>query len=229
MATITVGTIKTRARQKADMVNSNYVTDAELLNYVNEAFFNFYDLITSSFEDYNLTGPSSFSISAGSNTYSLPSDFYKLVGVDRALDSSATEFYALDRYTWSKRNRYTRSNYFSGTFSKKLMYRITGGSLRVIPESDAPGNYQLWYIPLATALTSDSDTIERYNGFEEIIVIDAAIKMLNKEESDVNLLMLERQRQEMRLQKMLIDRDIANADRVEDVTEGYDYYEDYYL
>lgn len=227
MATVTVSTLKTRAKQKADMVNSSFIDDTvELLAYINEAYFNFYDLITSSFEDYNLTGPTSFSISSG-NTYTLPSDFYKLVGVDRSLGGG--DYYALNRFSWSKRNRYSRSNYYSGTTTKRLMYRITATELRILPEQDAIGDYQLWYIPLATALTQDSDTIERYNGFEELIVIDTAIKMLSKEESDVNLLLMERQKQEQRLQKMLIDRDIANADRVEDAYEEYEFYEDYYL
>jgi hypothetical protein len=227
MATIAVSDIETRARQKADLVNSNFISAAEILAYVNEAFFNFYDLITHSFEDYNLTGPTSFSISSGANTYTLPADFYKLVGVDRSLGGG--DYYALDRYSWSRRNRYSRSNYYNGTRVNRLMYRITGSDLRVLPEQDAPGDYQLWYIPLATALTSTSDTIERYNGFEELIVIDTAIKMLSKEESDVSLLLMERQKQEKRLQKMLIDRDIASSDRIEDAYEEYDYWDEFYL
>ena len=38
MSTITVATIRTRADQKADMVNSNFVTPAEQLAMINEAY-----------------------------------------------------------------------------------------------------------------------------------------------------------------------------------------------
>jgi hypothetical protein len=226
MATITVADIQTRARQKADLVNSNFISATELLAYVNEAYFNFYDLIVQSFEDYNLTGPTSFSINSGSNTSTLPSDFYKLVGVDRSLGGG--NYYSMTRFSWSKRNKYSRS-FYSGTRSSRLMYRITGNNLLVTPELEAPGDYQLWYVPLATAKTSTSDTIERYNGFEELIVIDTAIKMLGKEESDVSLLLLERKRQEERLNKMLIDRDIANADCIEDAYDEYNYWDEFYI
>lgn len=225
MATITVADIKTRSRQKADMVNSNFIGDPEHLAYINEAWFAFYDLVVESFEDYNLQDPTPFTISSGSSTYDLPSDFYKLVGVDRST-GGAGEYYPLENYPWRSRNRYQTN--FSRYGNPRVGYRLTGSKLRLVPENMAEGNYRLWYIPLATALDDDADTIERYNGFEELIVIDTAIKMLGKEESDVSLLLLERKRVEERMQRMLIDRDIANSDRIEEVHESF-YDDDIYL
>lgn len=234
MATITVSDIKERARFKADMVGSNFISESgndELLSYVNEAFFAYYDKIVSAFEDYFITGPSSFSISSGSNTYTLPSDFYKLAGVDRAMDGSSTEFYTLTPYAWRNRNRYDRTSYRMESHRKNVSYRIVGSTLYILPELSAPGNYRLWYVPLATALTSNASTVERFNGFEELIVVDTAIKMLTKEESDISALLLERQRIEKRMEDMLIERDIANADRIEEQDNYYnDEFEDsYYL
>lgn len=224
MGQIALSTLKTRARQKADMVNGNFIKDPELLNYINEAYFNFYDLIVRSFEDYNLLGPVSFSISSGSSTYSLPAAFYKVAGVDRSLGGG--DYYGLERFEWSKRNSYNRSSYYLPSLrTKKLRYRITGNDLRIVPEQDAPGDYRLWYIPTPTALADDADEIMGYNGFEELIVIDTAIKMLTKEETDTASLMLERQRQEQRLEKMLIARDIGNVDVIEDVYSDYEFYD----
>ena len=45
MSTVTLADIKVRARQKADMENSNFIQDFELTNYINEAYFNWYDLV----------------------------------------------------------------------------------------------------------------------------------------------------------------------------------------
>ena len=59
----------------------------------NEAYYSFYDLIVSRFEDYNLGTPTDFTLASGVSSFPLPSDFYKLAGVDRK--TSTTEFYPL--------------------------------------------------------------------------------------------------------------------------------------
>lgn len=225
MATITVSDIKTRARQKADMVGSNFISDPEILNYINEAYSNFYDIIVSRFEDYNLGDPTSFTISSGTPYYSLPSDFYKLVGVDRSLGGD--RYFPLRPYPWRSRNRYQASFSRYGSYPR-IGYRVTGTKLRLVPEDQSPGDYRLWYIPLATVLTSDSDTIERYNGFEELVVVDTAIKMLAKEESDISYHMMERQKIEQRIKEMAQLRDINESDRIEEVDRAQ-YDEDYYF
>jgi len=225
MATITVGTIKTRARQKADLVGSNFISDTELLAYVNEAFFAWYDVLVSRFEDYNLGDPTSFTISAGTPYYDLPADFYKLAGVDRSIDNG-NHYHALRPSPWRSRNRHTAS-YTSYGLYPRIGYRVTGNKLRFVPEDQSPGSYRLWYIPLATALTQDSDTIERYNGFEELIVIDTAMKMLAKEESDLSYLNMERQRVENRMIQMMQQRSLEGSGCIEEV-ERADFDEDFF-
>ena len=226
MATITVATIKTRARQKADMVGSNFISDSELLAYVNEAYFSFYDLMVSRFEDYNLGDPVSFTISSGTPYYTVDADFYKLVGVDRSLGGG--RWYPLRLTPWRSRNRYQTGFSQYGLYPK-VGYRLIGNKIRFTPEDQSPGDYRYWYIPLATALTDDADTIERYNGFEELVVIDTAIKMLAKEESDINYLLMERQRVENRIKDMAQQRDLSEQGRIEEVDNGDFETEDYYL
>jgi len=219
MATITVGTIKTRARNKADMVNSNFIGETELLAYVNESYFAFYDLMVSRFEDYNLGDPTSFTISSGSSTHTVDADFYKLVGIDKSYGGD--RWYPLRSTPWRSRNR-KYSGYIGRGQYPMVSYRLTGTKIRFTPEDSAAGDYRYWYIPLATALTQDSDTIERYNGFEELVVIDTAIKMLAKEESDINYLLMERQRLEARILEMAQQRDINEPGRIEEVeAESY--------
>lgn len=218
MATITVATIKTRARQKADMVNSNFISDAELLNYINEAYFSWYDEIVSAFEDYNLGDPTEFTLASGVSTQTLANDFYKLVGVDRT--EGGNRWYALEQYAWRRRNRFG-AYYRPYSGYPKVQYRLTGNVLRFTPPDACEGSYRYWYIPIATAFTDDADTLERYNGFEEMLITDVAIKMLGKEESDVSLLMNERNRQRARMENMLIERDLANAGRIEEKQEIY--------
>lgn len=218
MPTITVALIRTRADQKADMVNSNYISSSEQLAMINEAYYSFYDLIVSRFEDYNLGTPTDFTLASGVSSFPLPSDFYKLAGVDRK--TSTTEFYPLRNYPWRSRNR-SQSGIARYGLYPRVGYRMIGPNLTFVPPDQSQGDYRLWYIPLPTELVLESDTFERYNGFEELVVIDTAIKMLAKEESDVSYLMSERARIEDRMRDMLLDRDINDGERIEEVDRGY--------
>ncbi len=220
MANVTLAQIKLRARQKADMVNSNFIEDPELLNYVNEAYFNWYDLVVTAFEDYYLDEPAEFTILPGApGEIALPADFYKLAGLDKASDASGDRFYPLKKTLWRDRNR-TEAAFSSYGLTPKTSYRIIKDKILLTPKDGSDGAYKLWYIPLATPLVDDSDTIATYNGFENLLIIDVAIKMLNKEESDVSILLMERARLEMKMKEMLIDRDINNGERIEEVGEG---------
>ena len=129
---------------------------------------------------------------------------------------------------WRSRNRYQTGFSQYGLYPK-VGYRLIGNKIRFTPEDQSPGDYRYWYIPLATALTDDADTIERYNGFEELVVIDTAIKMLAKEESDINYLLMERQRVENRIKDMAQQRDLSEQGRIEEVDNGDFETEDYYL
>lgn len=223
MPTITVAQIRVRSDQKANMENSNFVSQSEQLSYINEAYFNYYDLIVDSFQDYNVSDPLSFSLAAGESSFDLPADFYKLSGVDRETGASGSNndenYYPLRNYPWRSRNRFQASFSRYGLYPR-VGYRLIGSKLTFVPNEQAEGNYRLWYVPLAQELVNDTDTIERYNGFEQLIVIDTAIKMLNKEESDTGPLMIERERQIQRMKRMLIDRDISDGDRIEEVDRG---------
>lgn len=62
--------------------------------------------------------------------------------------------------------------------------------------------------------------MDEINGFEEYIIIDAAIKCLIKEESDVSVLLAQKQQIMQRIEAMASNRDAGEPERVTDV---YDY------
>lgn len=213
----TLSSLRTRVRERANMENSQFVSDAEVTRYINESYATLYDLLVSRFEDYFIQDPLEFTISSGSYTYSLPSTFYKLVGVDRK--SNGTDYYSIRPFSFEERNRNTNTTRLRG-WNTDVKYRILGSDLRFTPEGSAPGTYRLWYIPSYTALSSDSDVIDTTitrNNWEEYIVIDAAMKCLVKEESDTNDLKIELARIEKRIEEMAQNRDIGNTDRITDV------------
>lgn len=213
--TVTLADIKTQARQRADMENSEFISDSELLSYINSSYAELYDLIVSRFEDYYVES-TELTITSGNSTITLPSDFYKLKGLDRKYGSS-TEYCTVERFDWKSRNQRNSSVARSSLGVSNTSYRIVKDEIRILPEADAPGTYRLWYIPTFTRLSDDADTVDGVNGWEEYIVIDAAIKMMQKEESDVSVLAAQKNMIVKRVEDMAQQRDADMPETISDV------------
>ena len=224
MASVTLAQIRTRARQKADMENSNYISAPELLNYINEAYYTWYDIIVEAFEDYYLpASPVEFTLPAGTDgLFDLPADFYKLAGLDRAISPGSDRFYTMKKTPWRSRTR-TENTFPRYGLLPTITYRIFADKIQMTPFDAADGTYNLWYIPTATPFVLETDSIETFNGFENLLIVDVAIKMLLKEETDASMLMVERDRLTDALNKMRIDRDINNGERIEEVDDNGGY------
>lgn len=212
---VTLLSIRTQARQRADQVNSTFISDAELNSYINNSYAELYDLLVSRFEGYYVKAPVTFTIASGASTYALPSDFYKLKGVDRLL--SGNEYYTVQPFNFQERNRRSRTINRTILGSSDIAYRILGDTLYIVPDDMAPGTYRIWYIPVYTALTTDGSTLDGINGWEEYVVLDAAIKMMIKEETDVTAMLMLKQQLTGRIEAMARNRDEGRPERISDV------------
>jgi len=210
----TLSSLRTRVRARADMKNSNFVEDDELNQYINSSYQELYDILVSSFEDYYTLAPVLFSITSG-NTYALPSNFYKLRGVDASLDGS--NFYTMQPFDFASRNNYSQNFGVLNNGQYQNQYRIVGNNLYFTPEDGATGNYRLWYVPRATTLTLDASTLDGINGWEEYVVVDAARKCLAKEESDTSFLLAEKEALRQRITTMAARRDAGMPKSITDI------------
>ena len=72
---VSLSTLRLLARQRADMENSQFVTDDEMRRYINRGYAELYDLIVTSAnsEDYFLSS-STVQLVTGTKTYNLPSE-----------------------------------------------------------------------------------------------------------------------------------------------------------
>lgn len=208
----TLAQLRERVRQRADMVNSLFVSDSELNQYISDSYTELYDLLVLKFEDYYLEEYTA-SVASGASSIDLPTNFYKLRAVDFAEgDNSWTTlrpFNFMDRNNENVARGYYGSNY--------PRYRVMGNKLLLSPTECAPGNYKLWIVPRATALTTDASTVDGVNGWDDYIVVDAAIKCLQKEESDVSVLMVLKGDLKNRIQAAAAERDVGYPDRITDV------------
>lgn len=313
---ITLSSLRTATRQRADMEYSNFISDSELDSYLNNSYKELYDIVTSRFEDY-YSSQLLFTIASG-NTYPLPTDFYKLRGIDEML-GGVDNFIPLTKWNFGERGKANRITGLGLNGWLRPQYRIMGQNIDLIPETIATGDYRLWYIPLcqdmvvgvngsitiqdlyyvaasvyadgnlisiaytntgtagaevvtvvgnaisvaiqsgvstatqiltaiqasaaatalvsvdvsgtaATAQVTQAATFltgsvvqvdgDDFNGWSEYVIIDAAIKCLIKEESDVQVLLLEKQQVLARIEAMASNRD-GQPERVTDVNVGF--------
>jgi hypothetical protein len=199
------------------MVNSRFISDSELNSYINASLAELYDLlIQTRGEDYYVSGPETIQLVPGTSTYPLEVDFLKLLGVDCVL--SNTQAVSLKAFKWQERNRFREPFYSSSYFN--LMYQIRGNDLVLVPTPNNGQTLQYWYIPRCPVLAADGDTFDGINGWEEYVIIDAAIKMRVKEESGVQELLIAKQEMKERIKSASAGRDSLEPARVVDTDSG---------
>lgn len=211
---VTLAQLRTRARQRADMENSTFVSDSELNFYINSSIAELHDLLVSAYGSDYFLSTHSFSTVASTADYALPADFYKLAGIDAQYNGS--DWVALRPFNFNERNR--NQDLSVGTISgPDFRYRIMGSNIKLAPVPNAVHTIKVWYTPKATELSLDADTLNDLNQFAEYVIVDAAIKCLQKEESDVSVLMAQKAELRRRIEIMAQNRDASEPESVSDV------------
>lgn len=220
---ISLADIRTQSRQRADMLESEFVTDAELNTYINASLAELHDLLIAAYnEEYymesvefaSVTDQIDYDLPDGSN-YSAALKFYKLRGVDCKNDTS--DWSTVKRFNFNRRNE-DINNYTWNLLGVPFMqYRIVGAKVRFNRIPDPNMTFRLWYYPVSVVLVNDSDEFADINNYVEYVITDAAIKMLQKEESDVTVLMAQKQALHERIKTMAQNRDANEPESVTDI------------
>ena len=228
--------IRQQARERADRVNSNFFTTQELNNYINSSMFELYDILVTAYEDYFLATPVLFQTDGISFNYPLPdgvttfmsginpsqtivgAPIDKLVGVDLGVNTVQGAWVTLSKFQFIDRNRYVYPNSQStlyGVFN--LQYRMMGNVIQFIPTPSGNQYIRLWYIPRLQELLQDTDiTTVSISRWVDYIITDVAIKMLQKEESDVSVLMAQKMALKKRIEEASQNRDAGQPDKIND-------------
>lgn len=204
---VTFGEMKLRARQRADQVNSTFIKEPELEQYINDSITELYDVLVQKFGSDYYIKDFEFQTVQGVRDYDLPADFYKLKGVDLIRGQQDRDV-TLKPFMFIERNKRSLFDNFR--------YRIVGSQISFL-QPDTSRSIRLWYVPISERLVDDSDTFDGINGYEEYVIIDAAIKMLTKEESDTQVLMQQKMMMLQRIEEAADNRDEGQSDRVTDV------------
>lgn len=232
-----------RVRYRSDQENSTFVSDTELEQYIHESYFELFDLIIESEGPTHFWETYTFSTVAGQANYRMldsedangrPLDIYKIIGVDVTVDGYARP---IRPFRFPERNRWADDT-GGWTDHRSVFYRFvtkinSSGALaggrqyrEVIfqPPPQAVHTVTIQYIPTPIEM-SESGTEQRflhYAHWDEYIVVDAAAKVLEKEESDAQHLY--RRKAELR-ERILWHAGTMNVDdggAVNDVVGAYD-------
>lgn len=191
LGSMTLAQIRLQAQQRADMENSNFLSTTEWNTNINQSLYALYDLLIEAYgSDFYVASPFSITTDGTNYLYSLPSDFYKLLGVDLNVNQAKMPWISLKPFNFAERNLFQ------------------------IPDSGR--QLQLWYAPRMTELVNDTDTADGVDGWLEYVINDAAAKALAKEESDVSVVVAGRNEIIQRIQDGATARDAGFPATVSD-------------
>lgn len=219
---ITLAEIALQARQRADMVESEFVTDSELNSYINASLAELHDLLIAAYcEEYYMDsvefvcdGSLAYALPDGVN-YSGANKFYKLRGVDAKIIND--QWITVKRFNFNRRNEDENDFVWNLLGLPYLEYRIVGSNIRFNRTPDNNTQIRLWYYPKVQVLVNDTDTFDDINGYAEYVVVDAAIKMLQKQEDDVSVLVLQKEALKQRISAAADNRDANEPESVTDI------------
>lgn len=220
---MTLGEIRLRAQQEADQQNSTFLSTPEWNFNINQSYYELYDLLITAYEDYFVAPRLTFATDGITQSYDLPNGLnysgapalYKLYGVDLGLDQSNNARVSLKKFDFISRNRYVYpqlTSTYLGVFN--LRYRLIGSKIMFIPTPSANQIIGLWYYPRLRTMLKDTDTMDGFSGWTEYVILDAAMKAMGKEESDVSLLMARKQMIIQRIESAAMNRDAGQPDTI---------------
>ncbi len=191
--------VRDACKSESDNVGEAFVADAEWDVFIQRSYAELYGLIVTEFgNDYFVQSPNSgyqFTTDGINQLFNLPdgvspsfagaSAFFKLLGVDLRV-SAPNQWVSLHPFPFAERNRYSLGN---------NNIPMAGQVIRLL------------YVPRLVVPTADSDLLDGVNGWTEYIVVDACIKAMGKEESDVSPLFARKQALIDRLNSEVENRD----------------------
>lgn len=212
---VALSTLRDRVRKRADMEAATArFPDSEVTAMINDSICRFYNLLVAA-RGMDYYENNSTVITDGINTlYPLPADFYELLAAEVAIGNGDNTI-ALMPY-----NRLEHAELVSSTpgwSGEPFAYRIRASNIDFLPLPVSGLKITLFYIPAPPTLVNDSDTIDGIAGWEEIIILDAAIKLKRKDDLDASDLERDRALVVEEVKGLSAKRDVSQPGRVSDV------------
>jgi len=211
---VTLNQLRDQVMDRVEFVTASngdgFVSRSELDGYINAAASELHDVLVVRYEDH-LTSPfpTTFSLTGSAYTYLLPSNFFKLRGVDW---SDGGTWVPLRRFQHEERGRWMPGG--GGLYlERERRFTIMGSYLKFAPEDDCAGTYRFHYVPRWTPLSASAEPLPSVmEQWAEYIVVDAGIKCLAKEESDPSVLVMRKAELLKRIEAGAANRDASDQE-----------------
>lgn len=190
--TVTRADLRTAVRDRGEFLLP-YFSDSEINGYINQSLAHLYDIIIAGDPTYYLT-QSDINITSGTRSYSLPSDFYKCVGVALYDAAAADGYSALQTFRFEE-----RWDDVTLVADKDTRYEIRGSNILFHPTPQFTKTAIIEYIPVPTSLDNDVTTWDSINLWTEWVIMDVCIACAGKEESDPTVWVQQREKLEKRI------------------------------
>jgi hypothetical protein len=209
MTAITLATFRSRIRTLGDYPGSSgsvapTFTDDFIDEQINDAVGQYCDLIDERWEGYRDTVTTMVTV-ANTATVSLPANFLKARAVDVLYDG---------RYISLTRLQIRQTYGNDAQTARPRGYLMRANVLELFPTPDAVYTIRLRYIPAASVLSDDADSIDIPNGWEGFIIHTALLKLDEREERPIGdrLAIIDRYRQ--RIISAAEDRNTAEPEYI---------------
>jgi hypothetical protein len=219
--TATLASLVAQALDLADLTNSSSPVTARVEDYANASLSELHDILVASFEEYLVTRAPVITLVAGTDYYTLPTDFYKALKVFSL--STSGDRVRMPRFELDEMGALSDDETDVYTDASGLRYRIIGQQIWFTP-TPSSGRVELWYLPQFTKLTNvtpgttDVVSVAVPVGWEDFVALSMAIRLLVREESDASQLMSLKEAARQRIIACAAERDAGAPRHIADVT-----------
>lgn len=190
---IEISDLMSRARSRADMVISDFWTDAELMTLAEQKFKKFYLTAVSQHDEFFTTYTVTTTVAGQNFTEVSLLKLLKPRLIRRQIDGinvrkiDVLEVPSLVGLTERGKPRYYYWRIDPANEYPRLVFA---------PIPDAAYSLDFWYVPMTSLKDLNSSLVQKslhmLAGWDEYIVVDLAIAMKDREESDCSILMAEK-------------------------------------
>lgn len=202
----TLAQLRDRVRQLADVETARAPADPEINSVISSAYAKYYNKLVKAGIGYP-TETTQTITSTGVDSYALNADHFATLRVD--LQYQAGYWAELEEIDI----RQVADYQFPGA-TYAVAYRLAGGNLVLLPTPATGTIYRHIYAPAPSDLTSDAQNVDGVAGWEDAIVLEAAIRLLMKAGEDVAALMAERKMVDDRIDEEAEMRSLTHSRKI---------------
>lgn len=214
----------TDVRDRADLISSTFRTDEQILRYINESIYSLTGRLLAKYGQDYLHDDDTINTVAGTANYDLPDNCFQVKFFRVTLNNNARV--NIPRATTDYLDVDTEDNgwNFLGT---RPHHRIQGNKVRFEPTPQAVHAVKVYYYPTLPCeddggdpiaeLTDEDDKFNGHWGWEQWVVLDAAIKLKNLQEESTTDLIKEKAERWAEIEELADNRITSEPESIRDM------------